>query len=304
MTTHRIPNLFDLSIWTIQTVQANQLSFRVAMAGSGPELILCLHGFPESAISWRQCGTSLAQAGYRVWAPDLRGYGGTDKPREIGAYQIERLLDDVSGLLDAAQADRVILMGHDWGGIIAWYYAMRYPGRVDKLIVLNAPHPACFEREIRYWRQMRRSWYAGVFQIPWLPEAVLTAWRGYGVEAIFRRMAWRDGSIPSDVIQYYRQQACAPDTLTAMVNYYRAAIRGGGAARQRKLGYPRIMAPTLVLWGLHDHALTHHNLTGLEEWVPTLSRQTLPDAGHFVQHDQPEQVTRMIVKWLQETSAS
>ena len=274
------------------------------MAGSGRSLVLCLHGFPESAISWHRLGIPLAQAGYRVWAPDLRGYGGTDKPVEINAYQIERLLDDISGLLDAAQADRAILLGHDWGGILAWYYAMRHPARVNKLITLNAPHPACFERELRYWRQMRCSWYAGVFQIPWLPETVLTAWQGYGIQAIFHHMAWRDGSIPNNVVRLYRQQACVPGTLTAMLNYYRAAIRGGGAQRQRRLGYPPIMAPTLVLWGLHDQALTHHNLTGLEELVPNLSRHTLPDAGHFVHHDQPEPVTGMILNWLQGTHTS
>lgn len=274
------------------------------MAGSGDPLVLCLHGFPESAISWQRLGAPLAQAGYRVWAPDLRGYAGTDKPGGMNAYQMETLLEDVSGLLDAAQADRVILMGHDWGGIIAWYYAMRQAERVDKLIVLNAPHPACFERELRCWRQMRRSWYAGVFQIPWFPEAVLTAWQGYGIGAIFKRMAEHATSIPGDLVERYRQQACLPGALTAMVNYYRAAIRGGGASRQRKLGYPPIMAPTLVLWGLHDHALTHHNLDRLAEFVPHLSLHRLADAGHFVHHDQPEEVTPMILNWLRGTNAS
>lgn len=304
MTSGEIPNPFDTSTWTIRSVRANQLSFRIAVAGAGHPLVLCLHGFPESAMSWQRLGVSLAQAGYLVWAPDLRGYGGTDKPTEIDAYQIERLLDDVSGLLDAAHADRAILVGHDWGGIIAWYYAMRHPDRVDKLIVLNAPHPGCFERELRHWRQIRRSWYAGAFQLPWLPELVLTAWQGYGIGAIFRRMAWRVGSIPDDVVRLYRQQACVPGAMTAMVNYYRAAIRGGGAARQRRLGYPRITAPTLVFWGLHDHALTRHNLTGLDECVPNLSLHTLADAGHFVHYDRPEHVTGTILKWLQDTSSS
>lgn len=298
------PSVFDTSIWTIQSVQANRLSFKVAMAGSGQPLVLCLHGFPESAISWRHLGATLAQAGYRVWAPDLRGYAGSDKPRGINAYQIETLLDDVSGLLDAAQADRVILVGHDWGGIIAWYYAMRHPGRVNKLIALNAPHPACFERELRQWRQLRRSWYAGIFQIPWLPEAALTAWQGYGIGAIFQHMAAHSKSIPADMVRLYRQQACTPGALTAMVNYYRAAVRGGGAIRQRKLGYPPIMAPTLVLWGLHDHALTHHNLTGLSEFVPNLTLHTLSDAGHFVHYDQRKQVDQKILNWLQDDHVS
>ncbi len=300
MTSRKTVGPLDASVWVFEFVRANHLSFRVAMVGSGNQLVLCLHGFPESAISWRHVGTALAQAGYRVWAPDLRGYAGTEKPEGIDAYQIEGLLDDVSGLLDAAQVERVILMGHDWGGIIAWYYAMRHSSRVEKLIVLNAPHPACFERELRHWRQMRRSWYAGVFQIPWLPEVVLTARQGHGIGAIFQRMTGHDGSIPRDMVRLYRQQACAPGALTAMVNYYRAAVRGGGAKRQRRLGYPTITAPTLVIWGLHDHALARQNLDGLEKLVCNMSLYTLTDAGHFVHHDQREQVTGMILNWLQD----
>ncbi len=207
MTTSETLAPFDTSAWAFESVRANYLSFQVAMIGAGRHLILCLHGFPESAISWRHLGAALAQTGYRVWAPDLRGYAGTDKPEGIDAYRMETLLDDVSGLLDVAQVERVSLVGHDWGGIIAWYYAMRHSCRVEKLIVLNAPHPACFERELRYWRQMRRSWYACVFQIPWLPEVALAAWQGYGIGAIFRRMAGWSGSIPDDMVQLYRQQA-------------------------------------------------------------------------------------------------
>lgn len=143
--------------WSFCNVSANQLSFRVAMAGTGDRLVLCLHGFPESAISWRYQIQPLAQAGYRVWAPDLRGYGGTTRPIKLAAYSIESLLNDVSGLLTAAGTSQAILVGHDWGGIIAWYYALRCPDRVKALMILNAPHPACFERELRHWRQLRRS---------------------------------------------------------------------------------------------------------------------------------------------------
>jgi pimeloyl-ACP methyl ester carboxylesterase len=266
------------------------------MAGSGEKLVLCLHGFPESAISWRHQIDPLAQAGYRVWAPDLRGYGGTTRPTGIDAYRIESLMDDVTGFLDAAQIQRAILVGHDWGGIIAWYYAMRHADRVETLIIVNAPHPACFEREVRHWRQWHRSWYMGFFQTPWVPEAALSAGHGYVIGEIFRRMAEQ---MPDDLIQLYRRQACEPGALTAMVNYYRAALRGGGALRQRRLGYPTVSIPTLVIWGVQDQALVRQNLDGLHDFVDDLTVVTVADAGHFLHEDKPEQVTRKILTWLQ-----
>ena len=280
-------------------VSANQLSFRVAAAGSGEKLILCLHGFPESAISWRYQIDPLVQAGYRVWAPDLRGYGGTTRPTGIDAYHIESLMDDVTGLLDAAQVQRAILVGHDWGGIIAWYYAMRHAGRVEALVIVNAPHPACFEREIKNWRQWRRSWYMGASQIPWLPEIILSSGQGYLIGAIFEHVAVHREHMPDDIVGLYRQQACQPGVLTAMLNYYRAALRGGWAVLQQKLGYPPITIPTLVLWGLQDPALVPQNLDGLREFVTNLTVVTFADAGHFVHEDKPEQVTCELLTWLQ-----
>ena len=266
------------------------------MAGTGTRLVLCLHGFPESAVSWQHQLEPLAKAGYRVWAPDLRGYGGTTRPFGIEAYRIESLMDDVSGLLDAAGAQRAILIGHDWGGIIAWYYAMRYAHRVDALVTVNAPHPACFEREIRHWRQFHRSWYMGVFQLPWLPEAALSAGHGAIIGLIFKRMARH---MPEELIRLYRQQGCETGALTAMLNYYRAALRGGGGLRQRKLGYPNIDVPTLVIWGLQDQALGPGNLDGLSEFVEDPTVVTMADAGHFVHEDEPDRVTNEVVTWLQ-----
>lgn len=280
-------------------VQANQLEFKVATAGSGDRLVLCLHGFPESSLSWRHQIAPLAHAGYRVWAPDLRGYGDTTRPAGRDAYRLETLLEDVDALVDISKARRVILVGHDWGGIIAWYYAMRRPEKLEALIVLNGPHPACFEREIRHWRQLRRSWYMAVFQLPWLPETVLAAGGAHLIGAIFERMRVSSEYLPNDLARRYRQQACEPGALTAMLNYYRAAIRGGGAARQRTMGYPAIELPTLVIWGLQDQALAKQNLDGLDGFVTDLTVVTLEQAGHFVHHDEPQRVTAEILGWLQ-----
>jgi pimeloyl-ACP methyl ester carboxylesterase len=279
-------------------VRANQLDFKVATAGSGDRLILCLHGFPESALSWRHQIAPLAQAGYRVWAPDLRGYGGTTRPVGLDAYRLEALMEDVAALIAASNASRIVLIGHDWGGIIAWYYAMRRPNQLEALIILNGPHPACFEREIRHWRQLRRSWYMAAFQIPWIPEALLAAGGAFLIGAICERMRASEHSLLNDIVPRYRQQACQPGALTAMLNYYRAAIRGGGAARQRMLGYPTITIPTLVVWGLHDQALVRRNLDGLDTFVTNLTVVPLEQAGHFVHQDDPQRVTDEILGWL------
>lgn len=291
--------MLDHTSQQFQQISANQLSFQVATAGAGDRLVLCLHGFPESALSWRHQMAPLADAGYRVWAPDLRGYGGTTRPAGLDAYRIETLLDDVTALLDAAEARRAILVGHDWGGVIAWYYAMRQPARVAALVLLNAPHPACFERELRHWRQLRRSWYMAVFQIPWLPEAVLAAGRARLIGGIFERMRMHPEYLSDAIVRLYRQQACEPGALTAMVNYYRAALRGGGGVRQRTLGYPVIDIPTLVIWGLQDQALARENLDGLEKLVTDLTIVKLEAAGHFVHQDEPQRVTQEIISWLQ-----
>lgn len=292
-------NPIDAQAVMFQQISVNQLSFRVATAGSGDRLVLCLHGFPESAVSWRYQIAPLVQAGFLVWAPDLRGYGGTTRPTGIDAYRIESLMDDITGLLDAAQVQRAILVGHDWGGIITWYYAMRHADRVEALVIVNAPHPACFEREVRHWRQFRRSWYMGFFQIPWLPEAALSAGHGYVIGEIFGRMTIHREQMPEDIVRLYRRQACEPGALAAMVNYYRAALRGGGAMRQRRMGYPIVPVPTLVIWGLQDHALVHQNLDGLNDFVTDLTVVRIADAGHFVHEDKPEQVTREMLRWLQ-----
>lgn len=144
----------------------------------------------------------------------------------------------------------------------------------------------------------------GFFQIPWLPETALSAGHSYIIGQIFERMAPDRNEMPSDVVESYRKQAYEPGALTAMVNYYRAALRGGGGMRQRRLGYPKINIPSLVIWGLQDHALVAQNLDGLCEFVNNLKVVRMADAGHFVHEDKPEQVTHELLAWLHEKLGS
>jgi len=284
-----------------RTVEANGLRFRVLEAGpeDSDRLALCLHGFPECAFSWRAQMPVLARLGYRVMAPDLRGYGGTDRPRGVAAYALEHLLADVAGLIDASGARRVTLVAHDWGGVIAWYFAMRRLRPLERLVVMNLPHPACMQRVLASgWKQRLRSWYALFFQIPWLPEKLMGARGGKAIGDGFRNMAVDKSRFPDDVLAVYRASALQPGALTAMINYYRALVRGGGARRQERLGHPKIDVPTLLLWGEQDLALTIETTYGTEAYVSDLTVRYLPHASHWVQQDAPEDVNAILEAWL------
>jgi pimeloyl-ACP methyl ester carboxylesterase len=266
-------------------VEANGLAFHVQEAGSGDRLALCLHGFPETSHSWRHQLPVLADLGYRAWAPDLRGYGATRPlPASTDEMAVERHLDDVDALLDAAGAETATIVGHDWGAIISWLYAMRRPERVDRLVIMNVPHPAAFERNARANpRQWLRSWYALFFQLPWLPERALTARRAEAVARAF------EGVLPEDDVEVYRRAMLQPGAVKAAVDIYRAFLRGGGLARQRRLGWPTITCPTLVIWGVRDVALGEELLDGTERWVADLRVEKV-EATHWVQQDAPDVV--------------
>ena len=279
-------------------VQANGLRFHVATCGSGDRLALCLHGFPECWYSWRHQMPLLARLGYRVWAPDLRGYGDSDRPTQMSDYSIEALMDDVAGLIDASGASSTLLVAHDWGGIIAWYFVMRRLRPIDRLVMMNLPHPAPMQRELRTWRQLRRSWYAIFFQLPRLPEAVMRAQDYRAVREAFSAGVSDHSRFPRDVLQVYRDNAARPGALTAMLNYYRAFVRGGGGSRQRALGFPMIDTPTLLIWGEDDVALTKETTYGTERHVANLTIRYLPGVSHWVQQEAPETVNAMLEAWL------
>ena len=279
-------------------VAANGLRFHVAECGEGERLALCLHGFPELWISWRYQMPLLARLGWRVWAPDLRGYGASERPPERDDYAIETLMDDVAGLIDAAGAREVMLVAHDWGGIIAWYFAMRKLRPLERLVVMNLPHPGAARPAFRRWRQRRASLYAVVFQLPWLPERLLAARSARAVGQAFLSMAQQPERFPEELLQRYRDAALEPGALKAMLDYYRALLRGGGLRRQHALGFPPIEVPTLLLWGEHDLALTRETTFGTDAYVKNLTLRYLPNASHWVQQDDPETVNVMLEAWL------
>jgi pimeloyl-ACP methyl ester carboxylesterase len=279
-----------------QIVHANGIDFNVATAGTGERLALCLHGFPESSFSWRYQMPLLARLGYLVWAPDLRGYGRSSRPKGVQAYALEELQEDIASLIEASGAKQVVLIGHDWGALIAWYYAMFGLPTISKLIIMNVPHPALAQRGLRTWRQLVKSWYIFFFQLPKIPEWALAF---NGCEAIgraFRDMAVDKSRFPDEVLRVYQDAAAQPGALTAMVNYYRAWLPS--LRRNRLRGTPRIDTPTLMIWGEADTALGKELTYGTDQYVSNLTLRYLPQVSHWVQQEAPETVNAMIEAWL------
>jgi pimeloyl-ACP methyl ester carboxylesterase len=280
-------------------VRANGIDFNVAIAGTGERLALCLHGFPEVSFSWRYQMPLLARLGYQVWAPDLRGYGGTSRPLGVKAYALENLEEDVAALIEASGAKEVVLVGHDWGALIAWYYAMFGRLPISRLIIMNVPHPALAEKGLRTRRQLAKSWYVFFFQLPWIPEWAL-ARNGYAaIGRAFRGMAVDKSRFPDEVLHVYREAAAQPGALTAMLNYYRALIRG--LRRNRRRGIRKIDTPTLMIWGEVDAALGKELTYGTDQYVSNLTLRYLPNVSHWVQQEAPETVNGLIEAWLLDT---
>jgi epoxide hydrolase 4 len=279
-------------------VPANGISFEVATIGAGDRLALCLHGFPEHAYSWRHQMPLLAKLGYRVWAPNLRGYGGTDSPQEISAYRIPTLVEDVAGLIKASGAKETMLIAHDWGGALAWLLAMRQPELISRLVILNLPHPACFARELKRPRQLLRSWYMFFFQIPRLPEFLLGRDDARRIGEMFRRSTRNPSRFPDDAIHVYRKNAARPGGLTAMLNWYRAFFQGRRNQSPGGGGFPKIKTPTLFLWGDADVALDFRTTQGTENYVSDLTFRVLPGISHWIQQEAPEAVNAMLEAWL------
>jgi pimeloyl-ACP methyl ester carboxylesterase len=279
--------------WQHRTGDIQGLRFHWVEAGTGP-LVVLLHGFPEFWYCWRWQIPALAAAGFRVVAPDLRGCNESARPAGIRHYRMEMLVGDVAGLIRHLGAARAAVVGHDWGGAISWRLAMTHPELVERLAILNAPHPAAFLRELRRPRQALRSWYIRFFQLPLLPEWCLRFGDFAWLERLLTRQPLRAGAYTPEDLRRYKEALAMPGALTAALHYYRAALRD----RQRAgRGLRPIACPTLVIWGERDPYLGVELTQGLEEWVPQLRIERL-HASHWVQNDAVEEVNRLLASFL------
>lgn len=258
--------------------------------------VLLLHGFPEFSYGWRHQLPALARAGFRAIAPDLRGYNLSDKPKRVRDYRVEALVADVRRMIEQLPQRRASLVGHDWGGIVAWFAGMWDTGFIEKLVILNAPHPAAYVRELRRSSQLLRSWYAFFFQVPWLPEAIIRRNHFALLRRLFREGPARSGEARNQDVERYVEAIARPGALTAAINYYRAAMRRGFHTVQQSVRPTDL--PTLLIWGDRDPYLVRGLTEGLERWAPDLRVTHLPNATHWVQHDAPEEVNRLLIEFL------
>ncbi|WP_049890629.1 alpha/beta fold hydrolase [Natrinema versiforme] len=273
---------------TVRTVNGVELHVVAAGDTADPAVVL-LHGFPEFWYGWRAQITPLVEAGYRVLVPDQRGYNRSEKPTGVRAYQTPELSADIAALIATEGRETAHVVGHDWGGMVAWDLALRYPETVDRLAIINAPHPVAYRRQLRSNpEQLRRSWYAMGFQLPWLPEIACR----YDDHRLLER-ALRDTAAPGTFsnadLDRYRRAWGRDGALTGMLNWYRAAAR-----------YPprppteRVDAPTLVIWGEDDAALVSALAIDSAGFCRERRLELLPETSHWAPHEAAEAVTALL----------
>jgi epoxide hydrolase 4 len=277
------------------TIKTNGIKLHVVQAGpqSGVPVVL-LHGFPEFYYGWRKQIPPLVEEGCRVVVPDQRGYNLSDKPKGVKNYDVYTLAEDIIGLIDALRYEKVNLVGHDWGGIVAWILANKYPERLHKLGILNAPHPAAMRKTLlRSLDQLRRSWYVFLFQLPWIPEAGMRRdnWRG---AELALRGSGKIHTFTDEDIEKYKEAWSQPDAMTSMLNWYRAIVHNKSWTSEDM----RIKVPTLMMWGMKDFALSSRMARPSMDYVDEGNLILLPEATHWVQRDAAEEVNHYLTDFI------
>ncbi len=279
--------------WHYNYIQTNGLQLHYVAQGEG-HLMLMLHGFPEFWYSWRHQITAFSKH-YRVVAPDLRGYNNSDKPQGIKSYSITELIQDIRGIITGLGYEKCILVGHDWGGALAWHFAHKYPEMLDKLIVLNIPHPAKFVQGLFTPQQLMKSWYIFFFQLPYLPELLFQRNDYQAIASAFTKMAIDKSAFSTTDIQAYKEAAAKPGALTAAINYYRSVFR---QLLNQQTSWKKLDVPTLMIWGENDTALGKELTYGTEDYVTNLTIKYIPNCSHWVQQEQPQLVNQYIANFL------
>lgn len=273
-------------------IQANGLKFHCIVEGDGP-LVLLLHGFPQFSYAWRHQIPPLAKH-FKVVAPDLRGYGSSDRPEGVENYAMHHLTEDIVGIIKAFGYEKAHVVGHDWGGAIAWRLAQEHPEVIDKLVILNAPFPQIYLKAIRTnFSQMRKSWYLYFFQLPAIPEA-LFKWRSKQiVRDILQKTGAKPGTFSDEDLRKYTEALEKPGAFKATLSYYRAVARAKPIH-----GDGKVVVPTLVIWGEKDQALGKDLTIGLDKYLTKESKIIYLPASHWVMEEEPQQVTDLLLDFL------
>ncbi|GIV34446.1 MAG: epoxide hydrolase [Chitinophagales bacterium] len=282
--------------------QVNGIRLHYVAAGNGP-LVILLHGFPEFWYAWHKQLPALARH-FRVIAPDLRGYGDSDKPKAISNYSAKVIARDIVELIHALGETKAHIVGHDWGGAIAYMMAQHFPQSVSKLIVLNCPLPQLLLKSFfTNFSQLKKSWYMFFFQLPQLPERYI----GKDLRTFFYRglrgWAHNKEAFTKEDIEEYVKAYQKPYAITGAVNYYRAAFRDGLKKEIRSI--TPIQADTLVIWGEDDKALGKELTYGMEKHFQNhFEIKYIPDCSHWVQHEYPDKVNQLILNFIKKETAS
>ena len=296
MSSHASPNapLPDVPSAERTVRKVGDVSLHVVAAGDPADpLVVLLHGFPEFWYEWRAHVEPLVDAGYRVLVPDQRGYNRSDKPSDLSAYRIGRLSADVVELVESEGRDTAHVVGHDWGAAVAWDTALRHPEAVDRLGIVNVPHPTVFERFLKTRpRQMAKSWYMFYFQLPKLPEWNASR-NGYKFMTTAMRTGARPGVFSATDFERYRAAWAEEGALTAMIDWYRALFR-----RRDHPPRERVAAPTLVLWGEDDQALVPEMAEESVAYCEDGRLERFPDATHWLPHEEPGRVAELLIEHL------
>ena len=268
----------------------------VSKGNPNGEVILFLHGFPECWYSWKHQIDFFSDKGYRVVAMSLRGYAESGKPKGVENYEQTKLANDVKELIEYLRCGKVILVGHDWGGVISWTFSAMHSEFITKLIILNAPISKIYLKlQKENIKQFLGSFYIYFFRVPYLPELALKLGDYAFLEMCCFELLQK-GKITRNEVDLVKYYAAQDNALTAMINYYRAMISKGNLQLLEKL--PKITVPTLVIWGEKDAALVVENLKGMNTFVDDLQVTRLPGVSHWVQQEDPETVNQEIIGFI------
>jgi len=289
-----------LTGWQHRFIETNRIRLHCVTQGEG-DLVVLLHGFPEFWYSWRHQIPALARH-FKVVVPDLRGFNDSDKP--ASGYDLDTLGNDIRGLIEGLGYTQAHIIGHDWGGSIAWHFAHRFPQYLNRLAILNAPHPQQFLQELTgNLDQLRRSWYVLAFQIPGLPEWLIHQNLGSFVRNTLQEQAVRKGAFTSRDAEIYQAALEKPGVLTAALNYYRNLLSPQALMKHWGRSPRPVQAPTLVLWGEDDTLLSHGLLDRVRHLVDApLHLRLIPECGHWVQQETPQIVNRELLAFLRQSS--
>lgn len=284
--------------WQHQYIETNRIRLHCVTQGEG-ELVILLHGFLEFWYSWRRQIPSLSRY-FKVVVPDLRGYNDSDKPS--GGYDLDTLARDIQGLVEGLGYQKAFLVGHDFGGIVAWNVAQKFPDLISRLVILNAPHPRQFVQELASnLDQLRRSWYVLACQVPGLPEWVLRQNLQGIVKSLFQGQSVRKGAFTNQDTEIYQAALEKPGVLTAALNAYRQLLAPPSLFKMVGRSPTPIQMPTLVLWSEEDSLLSHDLVRGLDTLVSApLELKLVPHCGHWIQQEAPQTVNRELLHFLRQ----